>query len=206
MYKVIYIYIHIFIYICIYIYMPGGDRRISEPSTVFFYFRVVQTTTLLEKWRTPPKFNSSRLKNGGKGRQAFPIGKVNFQGRAVKLREGRGRLPEDARWTNSCRIFAPATTPGRRLQCCDVLPGQFGRMSEWQIEHFIEQPQRWTLTCHERWNLTGSWSHGLLQSRNLNITDWVVNDKLSNEKTRAPGYLPFFLGDEILHSYMGIIS
>ena len=39
---------------------------------------------------TPPKFNSSPLKNGGKGRQSFPIGvEGNFSGAfAVKLPGG----------------------------------------------------------------------------------------------------------------------
>ena len=40
---------------------------------------------------TPPKFNSSPLKNGG-CKDYFPIGKVIFQGRALKRREGNHSL------------------------------------------------------------------------------------------------------------------
>ena len=40
---------------------------------------------------TPAKFNSSPLKNDGwKLEDYFPFGKVDFQGRTVKLRGGNG--------------------------------------------------------------------------------------------------------------------
>ncbi len=53
---------------------------------------------------TPPKFNSSPLKNDGTGRRSFPFGMVYFQGRTIKLQVGmqlwivssRFELPRDS--------------------------------------------------------------------------------------------------------------
>ena len=93
MYKVIYSIhkLHIYVYIYIYIHARWWSPDFWTINRIFS-LSGCSTTTLLETWRTPPKFNSSPLKNGGKGRLLSYWALVNFQGRTVKLREGRGRL------------------------------------------------------------------------------------------------------------------
>ncbi len=61
---------------------------ISRLSEMLHDIHVMIWYTLPET--TPLKFNSSPLKMVV-GRQAFPIGKVTFQGRAVKLRDGNSK-------------------------------------------------------------------------------------------------------------------
>ena len=64
-------------------YIPGDAR--FKPSTVLLMVRSKSGGYRLH----PQSLTASLpLKNGGTGRRSIPIGKVTFQGRAVKLREG----------------------------------------------------------------------------------------------------------------------
>ena len=64
-------------------YIPGDAR--FKPSTVLLMVR-----SKSGGYRLHPRSLTASLplKNGGTGRWSIPIGKVTFQGRAVKLREG----------------------------------------------------------------------------------------------------------------------